>query len=399
MDYVELKSKLYDLLLELAGHDYRPMATDMASGLFEGISGLALFYYQVYLFTGDDDHLEQALFFFEKSYNRLSPDNFNFSHGSTGIMWLMNYLKEEDAFSMDFESYLAPYDNFVFSMIDKYQENIDPMHGLLGIANYFFTRKSDTATRGLLKILNIVDEKKLPAGDGVTWESGKDNEDRRTMRHINLGYGHGIPVILYFMSKYIERGIGPEQSRSLLQQGMEYFMSFEDPGGVTSFPHRIQRGEIRRNARIAFCYSDLGIACGLMAIGKNLGDFSYLAIAQRIAAKIAALSIKNSEDIDDIGLCHGAAGNGYMFHKLYKGLGMDISGQASLVQYEQLLSLRKEGTGIAGFTALDFDNGTGRLYRRTNPGFIEGVAGMGLSIVSFLQDGNKSGWDKILCLS
>jgi lantibiotic biosynthesis protein len=394
-----LKYKLAELISDLADFDYTTTRIGDNAGMFSGTAGLSLFYYHAYLFTSNERYLELSMQYFQNSFTALSHDNFGLSHGATGTMWLMNFFKKEQIVEMPFEEYLEAYDEVLYKRIDQYSDNIDPMHGLLSLANYFLERNNATAAKALVKIAGILDESKVPVENGIAWELSKHDPGAGTYRHINLGYAHGVPAVLYFLSRFIQAKIEETRCRQLLDQGLHFLLSLQDFTQENYFPGRIVGNEIRICKKLAYCYSDLGIACGLTAIARNLDDAALLATAKNAACHVAGVSLNRISYFPDIGLCHGAAGNGYMFHKLFQVHQAEILREASENQFQKLMALRNMSMGITGFTAIDFDKVQDKFIRKTDAGFIEGTSGMGLAIIGYLKNDLQTNWDRILFLS
>jgi len=394
-----LKEDLRQLVFTIADYDHRDLQPMKKPGLFDGAAGLALFYYEMSRFTAKEHYVEQAVYYFEKAYHHVIEVGFGLSHGSSGVMWMLNYLLMENAIDAGAEEYLKTYDELVLARIGELKDNIDPMHGLLSIANYMLFRGTPSAGACLEKIVHVLEEKQFQTINGVTWVCTEDDPEMDLIWHVNLGYAHGVPAILYFIEKMMHAGICVDICRKLYLEGMAYFLSYNIPDGKTYFPNRIERDQVIRNYRMAYCNGDLGVACGLSLIAKDMDDEQLFHTAEGMAVNAAAVAVEEIGRMNDIGLCHGAAGNGYLFLKLYHQHRLPLLEKACLAHYRRLLELRCPGTGIAGLTALDFDKERGHFFRKLNPGFIEGTAGVGLSILSFLNGRSDNAWDKILYLS
>ena len=150
---------------------------------------------------------------------------------------------------------------------------------------------------------------------------------------------------------------------------------------------------------MSYCYGDLGIACGMTAIANKLHDPELLAKAAMVSRNIAEISLsRDIADVSDIGLCHGAAGNGFMFAQLQKTHQLEVLGLAALQQFQRLTTIRKAGTGIVGYSSIHYDKKIESYYHKADPGFINGTAGVGLSIIAYLTNGSIRDWDTILYL-
>jgi lantibiotic modifying enzyme len=399
LNEAHLKDALQKALFEIAAYDRYDKILNRNVSIFTGITGMSLLYYHLYLHTENKDYYEKSLSYFEQSFNLLNPQKVNFSFGATGVMWLLNYFKQHRAFDLDFEEYLAPFDEVVFNRLEEFSDDIDPIHGLLGFANYFLERDTPCAEKALHKILTFIDQCKTQEKGGIAWRNNTPDPETGSAYHINFGYAHGVLSVIYFLCRFIHKKINPTKSARLCRQALDYFLSHRDPAHITHFPSLIDETGRKHSYRIAYCYGDLGVACGLTNIGRLLNDRPLLQIARSTALNIAAFSLKMKENINDVGLCHGAGGNGYMFFQLYRHHKSEILKAAALNQYERLLALKKQESGIAGFMAMDYDAAQNISFLKADPGFLTGTAGIGLSIMSFLDRGKNSSWDKLLLLS
>src|SRR5262249_14299323 len=93
-------------------------------------------------------------------------------------------------------------------------------------------------------------------------------------------------------------------------------------------------------------------------------------------------------------LCHGAAGLGHLFNRLFQATGDEHLAEAARVWFRRTLDLRQPGRGIAGFEA-----GKGNAHRRLlwvdDPGLLQGAAGIALALLAAATP-LEPGWDRLL---
>lgn len=258
-----IKDELKTILIEISNFDFQNIIEINNIGIFNGISGVSLFYYYLHRATGNEEYYKKSFLLFEKAFNNINPLNLNLSFGSSGIMWLLNLFNRYNAFKLDYEDYLLPYDFLLKKRLCEYESDIDPMHGLLSIANYLLTRNTKASTESLIEIINIIDQRKTIFDNGIAWETNNNDPVDKDKKHINFGYAHGLLAILYFISKIKLKNIEIKKCEDLFNRGLKYFLSFKSNDGEMFFPTRLQDTTLTKNPRIAFCYGDLGIACGL----------------------------------------------------------------------------------------------------------------------------------------
>ena len=100
--------------------------------------------------------------------------------------------------------------------------------------------------------------------------------------------------------------------------------------------------------------------------------------------------------VRDAGFCHGAAGVGHLFNRLYQVTGADTLADAARFWFDQVLLLRQPGRGIAGFAALIPMDGS--FHWVPLPGLIGGASGIALALLAAAYP-QEPYWDGILLLS
>ena len=100
----------------------------------------------------------------------------------------------------------------------------------------------------------------------------------------------------------------------------------------------------------------------------------------------------------DAGLCHGAAGNGHLFHRLYRATGEPRLSAAARAWYGQALEYRQEGQGLAGFISWGMVPETEQGGWIASPGLLEGLAGIGLALLAATTSVTPE-WDRLLLVS
>jgi hypothetical protein len=126
-------------------------------------------------------------------------------------------------------------------------------------------------------------------------------------------------------------------------------------------------------SRLAWCYSDLGIAVALDHAARALRQPSWAQEARRTAENAAGVSMGESK-VDDAAICHGAAGAGLLFFGLSESLGSPTLRAAAYTWFTRVEGLRQPEAPLAGF----------RFKRREGwvdqVDVIEGVSGIGLAL-------------------
>jgi hypothetical protein len=96
----------------------------------------------------------------------------------------------------------------------------------------------------------------------------------------------------------------------------------------------------------------------------------------------------------DAGICHGAAGNGHLFNRLYQATGEPVFRDAALSWFDRALGFREEGQGVGGYR-MWVPGAEGELGWRSDPGFLTGSAGVGLCLLAAASPVEPE-WDRVL---
>ena len=112
-------------------------------------------------------------------------------------------------------------------------------------------------------------------------------------------------------------------------------------------------------------------------------------------ALLAARRPPEETGVVDAGLCHGAAGLGHLFNRLYQATDEPKLADAARYWFGRALEMRSPGSAGAGFSALLEPHS--KLWR-PEPGFLTGAAGVGLALLAATSDVEPA-WDRLLLLS
>jgi hypothetical protein len=150
------------------------------------------------------------------------------------------------------------------------------------------------------------------------------------------------------------------------------------------------------SCRSAWCYGDPGVAAALLGAARSVGEPTWEREALEIARAAAARPAEEA-GIVDAGLCHGSAGLGHLFNRMYQTTGDEALGQAARFWFERTLAMRQPDLGVGGFPASSVRE-DGTRYWRDDPGVLTGAAGVALALLAATTS-IEPAWDRILLLS
>jgi hypothetical protein len=315
-----------------------------------------------------------------------TPLPFTLFGGIPGIGWLRTHLHLDDESDAELEQQVAA------SLRKGWAGDFDLIQGLVGIGVYALERRARGSQSDLLDVV----VERLHACAEVTdthavWRTEPRFLTDDVRREFpdgwrNLGVAHGIAGVIAVLGAATRVGVAG--ARPLLDRAVAYLLSRRLPdGGPARFG---ATSDDRTPTRAGWCYGDPGIAIALFGAARNVGELEW----EREALDIARIAARRSADdcgVVDTCLCHGTAGLGHIFSRLYRATEEPVFRTTAIDWFERTLAHRHEGTGIGGYQSWFggwFDNGT----------FLAGAAGTGLALLAAATDSDPS-WDRLLLCS
>jgi lantibiotic modifying enzyme len=369
-----------------------------------------LFYTYLALHTGDDGAAERAAQLVEKAAETLAvqPLPPNLYTGFAGVAWAMEHLRgrlfeedsEEDDPVQEIDEALS-----VPLQRSPWMGDYDLITGLVGLAVYALERLPRPAAVGLLSsIVDRLSERADISEEGAAWFT-KPEELPEWQREFhprgsyNLGVAHGLPAVVAVLAGAVAAGI--EKARPLLQGATQFLLARrQDPLSKTGtcFSTAYAPWEEPTGSRLAWCYGDPGVAAALLAAARAAGEPEW----EKAAVEVALSCLERPEQgsgIRDAGLCHGAAGLGHLFNRMYHTTGEEKFADAARFWFERTLAYRQTGQGVGGFRSWgSIGPDPSEFGWRDEAGFLEGSAGVGLALLGALSNVEPA-WDRVLAVS
>lgn len=208
----------------------------------------------------------------------------------------------------------------------------------------------------------------------------------------NLGVAHGLPGVLPVLAQ-----TAYEPARDLLRGAVSWLLSRKLPAESDSvFPPAWGPGTEPFPARAAWCYGDPGIAASLLVTARAAGEPAWEAEALALAHRAARRSPEVS-GIRDAGLCHGAAGLGHIFNRIYQATGDPELRAAAEAWICRSLDFREPGRGVGGFRSWG-PGADGEMGWCDDLTLLTGAAGVGLALLAATAP-IEPAWDRFLAIS
>ncbi|NOQ24520.1 MAG: hypothetical protein GQ564_04085 [Bacteroidales bacterium] len=370
------------------------------NGIMGGKVGIATFlFYYAKLYDKQDPYdyaLELLISVFDDINN-----GFNYhtqAGGLAGIGTAIEFLTQEELIEADTDEMLGGLDDFLYKkMIHELKNsNYDFLHGAVGIGLYFLKRKSNKKSHEFLKnFVNELDSIAYKDEQGIRWLSVLNREENS--QGYNLGLSHGIASIIVFLSKLYSEGIAKEKVLGLLSGAVKYLLNqqLDITKFKSNFPSWVCKDEPSTHSRLAWCYGDLGIGIALWQAGNNTNNETWKEKAIEILLHSTKRRDLKEDSIVDAGLCHGSEGIAHIYNRMYIYTNRNEFKDAAIYWFEQTLQMAKYEDGLAGYKVWRTPEYGGL---QNEYGFLEGIAGIGLSLISAISDIDPK-WDECLLLS
>ncbi|HEY0514537.1 MAG TPA: lanthionine synthetase C family protein [Thermoanaerobaculia bacterium] len=400
-------------LREIAGSLTTPERGEhgRSASLAGGLAGQALFYAYLALHTSEEAAADRAAELLDQAAEELAntPMPPSLYAGFAGVAWTMEHLRGRlfEAAGEEDDDPILEIDEALLSPLSRspWPGEYDLIGGLSGLGVYALERlPRPTAAALLERIVDRLAETSEPIAGGTAWFTPPERlpEWQREFHGrgvYNLGVAHGLPGVVPVLAGAVAAGVAVDRARPLLDNSVRFLLSqrYDPVLGLSScFGSTYAPWEGPSPSRLAWCYGDPGIAAALLATARAAGEPEWE--RQAIDIGLAAVSRDPSHSlIRDAGLCHGAAGLGHLFNRMFQETGEERLAEAARFWFERALELRVEGEGIAGFRAWEV-NPSGEAGWRSDAGLLEGAAGVGLALLGALSTVEPA-WDRTLLVS
>lgn len=380
------------------------------TGVLSGMSGVALFHFYYARYCNEEDYSKGE----ETLAKTIELINQGFSHttfcsGIAGVCWSLELLKQEGFIALDNDFFSSELDeHLLHAMRETIRlDYFDFLHGALGYAYYFLKRYQNTNASEKKKYVTYINEciqalysKAKKKEYGFYWESVIDSEKQQ--KGCNLSLSHGISSIIGFLSRVSRFSDFEKESNFLLQQAIKYLLYHKNKcnSNITVFPNWVVNEKITNSekpSRLAWCYGDLGIGISLLHAAETLDDRLMYDEAILILEKTTQRRDIKEAGVIDAGLCHGAYGVSHIYSYLFQKTHKSIFKEAASFWILQALDMavHKED-GYAGYMRYKGVN-KGHENWVVEANLLEGITGIGLSILSYLNP-KDSAWNECLLI-
>jgi lantibiotic modifying enzyme len=321
--------------------------------------------------------------------------------GFSALGWVMLLLEQEKFIDTDTAGILGDVEGLLHTlMIDEMkQRHYDYIHGALSKGLYFLSRVKDPVVRAYLgNLVGVIEEVSETDGNGGLKIPGYfPDSTGNEIFTVNLGLAHGMPSIIWFLSKIKGHGIAGDKATYLLDGFTHYIWhhSQDTTKYLSNFPRFGGGGASPSNSRLAWCYGDLGIGIGLWQAAIGTGEKDWETKALQVLLHSTGRRDSNKNGVADAGLCHGTAGIAHIYHRMHRYTARREFKEAAHYWFDETLKMAGHTGDFAGF---EYQAGKGPMGWKNVAGILTGITGIGLALISAVSR-IEPAWDRALLLS
>ena len=221
-------------------------------------------------------------------------------------------------------------------------------------------------------------------------------DHENNLQGYNLALSHGISSIIIFLSRIVKNGMINEKINEMLHGAVSYVLSQEKDiiQFGSYFPSFIFKESPKSvsKSRLAWCYGDLGIGLALWNAGKAIDKVEWKEKGLEVLLHSTQRRTFDESLVVDAGICHGSVGIVMIYRRIFFETLCEEFKNASEYWITQTLHYSRFENGLIGYKA--FIKGEWVC----DYSFLMGVSGIGLVLLSFLQD-DQQNWDEMFLLS
>lgn len=220
------------------------------------------------------------------------------------------------------------------------------------------------------------------------------------IRHFEISMPHGYSSWIILLSQIFRQGIEEQLCDFSMNNLFRYYepFLFADKKGDSYFPEIVNiETDITKpiHSRLGWCYGDIPCLLSLLSYADSIQDSKLLDVILKKFDIVSKRRDLEQNGIYDSCICHGSAGLGYIFNCLYHKYFHESYKEAADFWYQQTLALGHFEDGYAGYKKRDWDDG--QFVYSKEYGFLEGIAGIGLSILAFQSEKHRR-WGELLLI-
>lgn len=394
--YVEKLSEIAEVILKETGN-----LESNRIDLMGGKTGIALFLFYYAKYSKQEKYYDYGMELLNEIFDNINEGSIfhTFAGGLAGVGWTIEHLVKAGFIDADSNDLLGDLDPFLKKMMiaEIEKKNYDYLHGAVGIGLYFLSRTGNKkANDYLAELVDWLDKISIKDKDeGLKWKSVLNRDEN--LEGFNLSLSHGISSIIVLLSKMFKKGINKDKVSTLMEGAIRFLLqqSLDTKKYLSFFPSWVAADHPPARSRLAWCYGDLGNTIAIWQAARSMGNKMWEETAKNVIVHSTRRRDIKENMVLDAGLCHGGAGIAHIFNRMYHYTEIEDCKEAAIYWFDQTLKLATHDDGFAGYKVWRTEEYGGWL---NEPGLLEGIAGIGLALLSLVSDVEPQ-WDRVLLMS
>lgn len=317
--------------------------------------------------------------------------------GFLGVAWTAQLL--QDAVSDPAGDLNADIDEALLTLVaaSPWEGHYDLVSGLVGFGVYALERLPGQAAAAALEgIVDRLVELAERRADGVTWHTPARllpslAAESHPAGLYDLGIAHGVPGVIAFLGNVCAARIATARARPLLDAAVSWVLARQAPEAMeAAFGSCADSSNRVEPTRTAWCYGDPGVAAALLLAADAVAEPSWRDAALSVARR-ATRRPRSHTGVSDSCFCHGAAGLGHLYNRLFQRTGeQDLAVEARFwIERTLLLSTNNRGD----FGPMEIDR-----LGAADTGILTGAGGVALALLAAASAVDPR-WDRAFLLS
>lgn len=396
---IQIKNKIDEIFCSIQDQNVSEI------GLLNGLSGVNLFLFNYGKYVArDQDKIEKSIGDnLLRIVDSISNGSVIHTHcsGLSGFMWSVEHFIKNSYFEREDCNILSQLDELLSIKMksDLNKNNIDFLHGAIGCGLYFANHLTDENSNKYLDELidGVLFYGINDSENSLKWEYTVNDVNDKPKKVYNLSLSHGMSSIIAFLSKAKKCGYNNPKIEIVVEGGVNFLLNNIIDYSVygSYFPSWICKNEPISGSRLAWCYGDLGVASAIWQAGKIFCNEEWKNKAIEVFKFAATRKDLVKSNVLDAGLCHGTAGIGHIFYRMWWDSKLIEFKDAADYWFSETLKMATHKDGLAGYKAWHTEKYGGW---QNEIGILEGVSGIGLALLSYYYEVEPS-WDECLLLS
>lgn len=392
--------------------------------LSHGLPGICLLYGKLMETYPNEDRWEKAanryLGLVVDEINQKGIRDISMFSGLSGIGLAAFSVSKE---LQDYQKLIAAINAGVLQMLPFLTQNInsrkgthaslyDVMAGLTGVLSYLYLFLNDTKCyEGLLTGVDaLIELTRTIVIEGVEvpgWYICAENQFSQLEKELyaqggfNTSLSHGIAGPLAILAEMMCQGICRKDQKEAIQRIVDFYFSYRIvENNREIWKGQIEFEEVRKKSpntknlvkRDAWCYGSFGICYALIRAGIALKDKKLVEYGIRNVKQ----AIPDIQGIFSPTFCHGYAGIYQVLHSIETLASEEVFAEEKSRIKEKILDFY-EPKYLYGFYNIEYDHEKGDFRPYESVGFLEGAAGVALSLFEGEHPG-KSVWKRAFLL-